>query len=103
MLIDGNDRLGALQRWVRDCDAASQHDGSFGNNQVLRVLDAILRTTMEPDAPLGNSVGMKGHVSPVRRMEEWAVREASGIDLRKAVEDGSILRESLSQSVSRLI
>lgn len=79
---------------MRDCDAASQHDGSFGNNQVFRVLDAILRTTVEPSTSSADNMDGKMIVdeeNPVRRMEEWAVREPSGVDLRKAVENGTIL------------
>ncbi|KAI8816679.1 uncharacterized protein EV422DRAFT_544490 [Fimicolochytrium jonesii] len=45
-------KLGALQRWVRDCDAVSSADkkvaGDKQNEDVLRVLDAILRTA-DPD------------------------------------------------------
>lgn len=37
-------KLGAVQRWVRFCDAASNRDGSPFSPQVLTVLDAILRT-----------------------------------------------------------
>jgi hypothetical protein len=37
-------KLGALQRWVRDCDAASLRDGSHADPQIFRVLDSILRT-----------------------------------------------------------
>ncbi|KAI8829270.1 hypothetical protein BJ741DRAFT_623473 [Chytriomyces cf. hyalinus JEL632] len=37
-------RLGALQRWVRDCDAAASTTTLKRDTQVMRVLDAILRT-----------------------------------------------------------
>lgn len=37
-------KLGALQRWVRDCDAASADDGSRTSSEVYRTLDYILRT-----------------------------------------------------------
>jgi hypothetical protein len=58
-------RLGALQRWTRECDAASTADGSDGDWEVLSVLDAIMRTA-EDDA--------EGNVNPVRRHTEWVGR-----------------------------
>lgn len=33
-----------MQRWVKDCDAASARDGAYGDPIVLRVLDSVLRT-----------------------------------------------------------
>jgi hypothetical protein len=36
-------KLGALQRWVRECDATSAADGSPGDPEALRCLDMILR------------------------------------------------------------
>ncbi|BGP57110.1 hypothetical protein JCM8202_000552 [Rhodotorula sphaerocarpa] len=71
-------RLGSLQRWVRDLDAASRDDGSFGDSEVLRVLDAILRCTNgEPDdsdeREQGLSRGAKDQV--VVRQAEWVHRK----------------------------
>lgn len=69
-------KLGALQRWVRDCDAASRSDGSFGDEMVLRVLDAVLRCTNgEPDPKdeEGLVKGEKGQV--VVRQKQWVHRE----------------------------
>lgn len=54
-------KLGALQRWTRECDAASTADGSDGDREVLTVLDAIMRTA-EYDAE---------EVNPVNRHPEW--------------------------------
>ncbi|KAJ2995552.1 hypothetical protein HDV02_000669, partial [Globomyces sp. JEL0801] len=48
-------KLGALQRWVRDCDAASDPDSQATNPMVLKVLDSILRTT-SPDLLSGKSI-----------------------------------------------
>ncbi|KAL7418370.1 hypothetical protein Q5752_006828 [Cryptotrichosporon argae] len=36
-------KLGALQRWVRECDATSNADGSPGDAEAFRCLDLILR------------------------------------------------------------
>ncbi|TPX56507.1 hypothetical protein SpCBS45565_g08386 [Spizellomyces sp. 'palustris'] len=47
--------LGALQRWVRDCDAVGAEDGLNGKPEVLRVLDAILRTADPDMVPKGDS------------------------------------------------
>lgn len=71
-------KLGALQRWVRDCDAASRADGSFGDEEVLRVLDAILRTVEGRDEGVA-----------VRRVDEWRMREASGENLWSEVLAGT--------------
>lgn len=64
---------------MRDCDAASRSDGSFGNAEVLRVLDAILRTTTE---------GTQEKHEPVSRKDEWAMRGPSGDDLFGEVQEG---------------
>ncbi|KAI9351283.1 hypothetical protein BDR26DRAFT_815797, partial [Obelidium mucronatum] len=37
-------KLGALQRWVRDCDAAANTTTQKRDQVVMRVLDAVLRT-----------------------------------------------------------
>eukprot|EP00026_Physarum_polycephalum_P003382 Phypoly_transcript_03393.p1 GENE.Phypoly_transcript_03393~~Phypoly_transcript_03393.p1 ORF type:complete len:466 (-),score=86.12 Phypoly_transcript_03393:1075-2361(-) len=60
--------LGALQRWVRDCDAASARDGAYGNPVVLRVLDSILRTA-DPKLVGKKDNTMIAH--PVRRHPAW--------------------------------
>ncbi|KAF9432323.1 hypothetical protein BGZ76_010962 [Entomortierella beljakovae] len=63
-------KLGALQRWVRDCDAASAKSGAFGDPVVLRVLDAILRTvdpSMIPKKDEGDSL----KEAPVRTQPLW--------------------------------
>lgn len=54
-------KLGALQRWTRECDAASSADGSEGDPEVISVLDAIMRTAQDE----------KEDVNPVRRHPEW--------------------------------
>jgi hypothetical protein len=54
-------KLGALQRWTRECDAASTADGSEGDREVLTVLDAIMRTAENESE----------EVNPVTRHQEW--------------------------------
>lgn len=94
-------KLGSLQRWVRDCDAASSFDGSYGNEEALVVLDAILRTTLidgtgEEDEGKGDGIesgGKKvegGRVSIVKRMEEWKLRERSGENIYDEVVKGLV-------------
>jgi len=63
-------KLGALQRWVRDCDAASAKSGAFGDPVVLRLLDSILRTVDPSMVPkrLGSD-GNEEH--PVRMHPMW--------------------------------
>ncbi|KAJ7100771.1 hypothetical protein B0H15DRAFT_817247 [Mycena belliarum] len=60
-------KLGALQRWVRECDAVlvptmSQEE----ENRVWQVLDAILRTT-QPDS-VSSSSGSDGTLKPGSRL-----------------------------------
>lgn len=54
-------KLGALQRWTRECDAASPADGSEGDREVLSVLDAIMRTAED----------FVEDLNPIRRHPEW--------------------------------
>jgi hypothetical protein len=54
-------KLGALQRWTRECDAASTADGSEGDREVLSVLDAIMRTAEDVVEDL----------YPIKRYPEW--------------------------------
>lgn len=54
-------KLGALQRWTRECDAASTVDGSEGDKEVLSVLDAIMRTAED----------VVEDIHPIRRHPEW--------------------------------
>jgi hypothetical protein len=60
-------KLGALQRWVRDCDAASLRDGSHGDPQIFRVLDSILRTADPNLIPSHDS-----DYHPVRELGSWS-------------------------------
>ena len=84
-------KLGALQRWVRDCDAASRSDGSYGDSEVLRILDAILRSTLDG----------ADETEPVRRMDEWRMRDLSGENIWAQVSNGDFPGESQSPSLSR--
>ncbi|KAG0249540.1 hypothetical protein BG011_009203 [Mortierella polycephala] len=63
-------KLGALQRWVRDCDAASAKSGAFGDPVVLRVLDSMLRTVDPSMVPKKQDAeGEESH--PVRTHPMW--------------------------------
>ncbi|GAA5944826.1 hypothetical protein JCM3775_007320 [Rhodotorula graminis] len=73
---DQHPKLGALQRWVRDCDAASRSDGSFGDDMVLRVLDAVLRCTNGEPRPGDDDGLVRGTVGQVVvRQHEWIHRK----------------------------
>lgn len=68
-------KLGALQRWVRECDATSGADGSPGDPEALRCLDMILRIanmgeTGSADLP-GESSDARDHV---RKVRVWRAR-----------------------------
>ncbi|KAJ3285449.1 hypothetical protein HK104_009475 [Borealophlyctis nickersoniae] len=70
-------KLGTLQRWVRDCDAARGPDGGGPEtDQILRVLDSILRTADPSMVPKRD----EDDVGPVKKHEPWAgcPRSASG-------------------------
>jgi hypothetical protein len=62
-------KLGALQRWVRDCDAASAKNGAFGDPVVLRVLDSMLRTVDPTMVPSKEASEKEEH--PVRTHPMW--------------------------------
>ncbi|MBZ6370547.1 MAG: hypothetical protein LBE44_01195 [Microbacterium hominis] len=88
-------KLGSLQRWVRDLDAASRDDGSFGDSQVLTVLDAILRCTNgEPEHDEdeeGLVRGSKGQV--VVRQRDWVHRPPRDGDVYAEIVAGQFPRE----------
>lgn len=67
-------KLGALQRWVRECDATSNPDGSPGDPEALRCLDMILRIAGDT-GPEARTRG-EGEVSRalVKRPRVWAAR-----------------------------
>ena len=64
-------KLGALQRWVRDCDAASAKNGVYaqGDPVVLRVLDSMLRTV---DPTMIPTKADEEEEHPVRKHPMWA-------------------------------
>lgn len=88
-------RLGALQRWVRECDAAAP-DSMEEAVEVWSVLEAILRcTTDEEDLIRGSgtrSAVQKGP-KPVVWMEEWGVGQRGEEDLWEELQNGKLLRE----------
>lgn len=79
-------RLGALQRWVRDCDAASSFDGSFSSKRVLKTLEAILR--------LGNLTTEE--LEPVCRKPEFVLREQEKME-EKVEEVDEVEKERLKK------
>lgn len=81
-------KLGALQRWVRECDAASRADGSFGDVEVLKVLDAILRATSGVQVDI-SEVGKGKGDGVVKRMDDFVLREASGVNIYSEVVTGT--------------
>ena len=88
-------KLGSLQRWVRDLDAASRDDGSFGDSQVLTVLDAILRCTNgEPEHDEdeeGLVRGSRGQV--VVRQRDWVHRQPRDGDVYAEIVAGRFPRK----------
>ncbi|GAA5875068.1 hypothetical protein JCM3774_003419 [Rhodotorula dairenensis] len=101
-------KLGSLQRWVRDLDAASRDDGSFGDSEVLKVLDAILRCTNgEPEHDEeedGLIRGISGQV--VVRQRDWVHRKPRDGDVYGEIVAGRFPppadRERLSSRFSLL-
>lgn len=84
--------LGSLNRWVRECDAASRSDGSFGDAQVLRVLDSILRCTYDIDELLQ---------PPVVKKDEWIYRERSGLDVWKEIQEGLLPKPEEKETLAK--
>ncbi|SCV73955.1 BQ2448_6385 [Microbotryum intermedium] len=82
---DQRPKLGALQRWVRECDCASRADGSFGDQDVLKVLDAILRCCngVVPRTSAGDEIEDGGSV--VKKHDEWVYRTPNGLDLYQEI------------------
>ncbi|KAJ1551694.1 hypothetical protein HK096_004230 [Nowakowskiella sp. JEL0078] len=59
-------KLGSIQRWVRDCDAASTASEDFN---ILRALDSIIRTTDPKLVAQANEGLSRPH--PIRRTPDW--------------------------------
>ncbi|KII84771.1 hypothetical protein PLICRDRAFT_146256 [Plicaturopsis crispa FD-325 SS-3] len=101
-------KLGALQRWVRDCDAASSASSSAddgGDTEVLRVLDAILRTTADVDV----EDGAEAELHPVRRHPDWSPEittsssdPTEGKGLFAAASSGTLYDESRATALRAL-
>ncbi|KAI0048548.1 hypothetical protein FA95DRAFT_1034289 [Auriscalpium vulgare] len=94
-------KLGALQRWVRECDAASI--GKAQGEIVWDVLEAILRTTTDtpPTPPSSSSsssprpaVSSGGSVSPVMPHEPWLGGTLDGARIWQQVEAGTLVTPS---------
>ncbi|GAA6061272.1 hypothetical protein JCM10212_000713 [Sporobolomyces blumeae] len=84
--------LGSLNRWVRECDAASRSDGSFGDAEVLRVLDSILRCTYDPDELLQE---------PVNKRDQWVYRDRSGVEVWKEIQEGSFPKAEVKDELAK--
>ncbi|KAG0244533.1 hypothetical protein BGW41_007296 [Actinomortierella wolfii] len=87
-------KLGALQRWVRDCDAASAKSGAFGDPVVLRVLDCMLRTVDPSMVPKRlNADGSEPN--PVRTHPMWEAfpRSEGGFEVYEAAKAGTLFTE----------
>ncbi|CAD6575237.1 MAG: hypothetical protein TREMPRED_001338, partial [Tremellales sp. Tagirdzhanova-0007] len=65
-------KLGALQRWVRECDATSEVDGTPGDNEALKCLDLILRIANMDVA--GSGEPANGY-AVIKRQCVWSARE----------------------------
>jgi len=74
-------KLGTLQRWVRECDAASKTEGEV----VWEVLEAILRTTEDYDAPSASTAEI------VKRTNDWVVKNSTGDDLWGELQAGTLI------------
>ncbi|KAK8870106.1 hypothetical protein IAR55_000676 [Kwoniella newhampshirensis] len=90
-------KLGALQRWVRECDATSSSDGSAGDAEAMRCLDMILRiANMSPEN--GAEEGEVAETAIVRRKGIWRAREAVEGEIKVAgiIPKGNIYASSPS-------
>ena len=67
-------KLGALCRWVRDCDARGMQDP-----MVCTVLDAMLRTADPGQALLAGNAADQQQLSGVTRHPPFQAREGSGV------------------------
>ncbi|KAG9001103.1 hypothetical protein FRB94_007162 [Tulasnella sp. JGI-2019a] len=65
-------KLGALQRWVRECDATSKEDGTPGDPEALRCLDMMLRIAGVTTDRYGQAG--EGSEAIVRRKSAWRAR-----------------------------
>ncbi|KAK3833565.1 MAG: hypothetical protein J3R72DRAFT_388705 [Linnemannia gamsii] len=85
-------KLGALQRWVRDCDAASAKNGEFGDPVVLRVLDSMLRTIDPSMVPQKSSTDEE---HPVRTHPNWEAypREEDNVQKYDAALNNTLFTE----------
>lgn len=89
-------KLGAIQRWVRECDATSGADGTPGDKEALKCLDLILRiANMGKEDAEESESGSAGESSRsgavVRRKKTWSARERTGdeIHIWKSIKEGT--------------
>ncbi|KIM78401.1 hypothetical protein PILCRDRAFT_586744 [Piloderma croceum F 1598] len=87
-------KLGALQRWTRECDAASTADGSEGDREVLSVLDAIMRTAED----------VVEDFDPIKRHPEWvaAGEHIASEGLFNAISNNALFDQSKGDQIRAL-
>lgn len=73
-------KLGALQRWVRECDAAAAREGAV----VWAVLDDILRTT-------AGDASVRAEAGSITRVPEWVTRPPTGVNVWEDLADGRLI------------
>lgn len=90
-------KLGALCRWVRDLDVVTRPNGtnfddeerSIKEQELVNVLDAVLRVSCPVDTNIGPSLGAPRHFA---YQETWNMRPSSEpLQIWESVKDKSIL------------
>ncbi|WWC73612.1 uncharacterized protein I206_107584 [Kwoniella pini CBS 10737] len=94
-------KLGALQRWVRECDATSEADGSPGDPEALKCLDMILRIAnnshsknVSTDKKVFGTDGLsleEGNDNVIQSKQIWKARENNReIAIWKMIQEGTL-------------
>lgn len=88
-------KLGAVQRWVRDCDAAGTQAATESEDraEIWKTLEAILRTTAElppSDVPGGVLTDHYGKNAEIYRHQPWSFFDPSGDTVRAELEAGTL-------------
>ncbi|KAI5800396.1 hypothetical protein DFH27DRAFT_81264 [Peziza echinospora] len=93
-------KLGALQRWVRECDAANmaavEAEGTDQQDECWRTLEAIIRTTTAAE-----SSSEEEKKSPLIRFPAWQppIGSNSGLDIYGMVRNNSICSPSEAEHI----
>lgn len=77
-------KLGALQRWVRECDAATVNDETW-DPEVFQVLEAILRTT---------NLEEQGRI--LKKQDSWQIGTADGTQIFEEWKNGKLYSKFFS-------